>query len=88
MEEASPFSSLEHATSFTRDLWFNKLPIHHGSARERIQETLEETGEIIQYSMLEEDAVPNSSDEVVSKGHNVSMLTFDLNKTLEENDIC
>ncbi|XP_020992073.1 uric acid degradation bifunctional protein TTL-like [Arachis duranensis] len=27
MEEASPFSSLEHATSFARDLWFNTLPI-------------------------------------------------------------
>ncbi|KAL4287631.1 hypothetical protein AHAS_Ahas19G0205500 [Arachis hypogaea] len=27
MQEASPFSSLEHATSFTRDLWFNKSPI-------------------------------------------------------------
>ncbi|RYQ90477.1 hypothetical protein Ahy_B09g096559 [Arachis hypogaea] len=27
MEEASSFSSLEHATSFTRDLWFNMLPV-------------------------------------------------------------
>ncbi|RYR13348.1 hypothetical protein Ahy_B04g070394 [Arachis hypogaea] len=27
MVEASPFSSLEHATSFARDLWFNTLPI-------------------------------------------------------------
>ncbi|RYR72595.1 hypothetical protein Ahy_A02g006822 [Arachis hypogaea] len=24
MQDASPFSSLEHATSFARDLWFNK----------------------------------------------------------------
>ncbi|QHN92914.1 uncharacterized protein DS421_17g588130 [Arachis hypogaea] len=27
MIEASPFSSLEHARSFARDLWFNTLPI-------------------------------------------------------------
>ncbi|XP_020999454.1 uric acid degradation bifunctional protein TTL-like [Arachis duranensis] len=27
MQEASPFSSLEHAISFARDLWFNKSPI-------------------------------------------------------------
>ncbi|RYQ89255.1 hypothetical protein Ahy_B09g095995 isoform A [Arachis hypogaea] len=27
MVEASPFASLEHATSFARDLWFNTLPI-------------------------------------------------------------
>ncbi|XLU33569.1 hypothetical protein S245_069635, partial [Arachis hypogaea] len=27
MIEASPFASLEHATSFARDLWFNTLPI-------------------------------------------------------------
>ncbi|QHO06932.1 Uric acid degradation bifunctional protein TTL [Arachis hypogaea] len=27
MVQASPFSSLEHATSFARDLWFNKSPI-------------------------------------------------------------
>ncbi|XP_057746928.1 uric acid degradation bifunctional protein TTL-like [Arachis stenosperma] len=27
MIEASPFSSLEHATSFARELWFNTLPI-------------------------------------------------------------
>ncbi|RYR73526.1 hypothetical protein Ahy_A02g007903 [Arachis hypogaea] len=27
MQEASPFSSLEHTTSFARDLWFNKSPI-------------------------------------------------------------
>ncbi|XLR35013.1 hypothetical protein HN51_044322 [Arachis hypogaea] len=28
MIEASLFSSLEHSRSFTRDLWFNKSPIH------------------------------------------------------------
>ncbi|QHN81496.1 Uric acid degradation bifunctional protein TTL [Arachis hypogaea] len=27
MQEASPFSSLEHATSFARELWFNNSPI-------------------------------------------------------------
>ncbi|XP_072090408.1 uric acid degradation bifunctional protein TTL-like [Arachis hypogaea] len=27
MQEASPFSSLEHTISFARDLWFNKSPI-------------------------------------------------------------
>ncbi|RYR53122.1 hypothetical protein Ahy_A06g028062 [Arachis hypogaea] len=148
MEEAFPFSSLEHATSFARDLWFNILPmqswlntfsahrhigdaitivhrdirtvrchiwnlfkfmqarnenslnveleiasreeftlIERGLAREKIQEILEETGEIVQDSMLEEDVVPNSSHEVVSKGHKPSILIFDLNKTPEENDI-
>ncbi|KAL4300814.1 hypothetical protein AHAS_Ahas17G0238500 [Arachis hypogaea] len=45
-------------------------------AREKIQEIMEETGEIIQDSMLEEDVVPDSSDEVVSKGHQHSILTF------------
>ncbi|RYR15911.1 hypothetical protein Ahy_B04g072864 [Arachis hypogaea] len=177
VEEASPFSSLEHATSFARDLWFNTLPVQswldafsahmdigdaitiahreirtgllqfgtkyrkkfgfgfvtstnlfllqqiqeevkaryenrliveleiasgeeftliergltklwERLAREKIQETPEEIGEIVQDSMLKEDVVPDSSDEVVSKGHNASMLTFDLNKTPEENDIC
>ncbi|KAL4365240.1 hypothetical protein AHAS_Ahas07G0086300 [Arachis hypogaea] len=27
MQKASPFSSLEHTTSFTQDLWFNESPI-------------------------------------------------------------
>ena len=59
-----------------------------GLAWERTQEISEETGEIVQDSMLEEDVVPDSSDEVVSKGHQPSIITFDLNKTPEENDIC
>ncbi|RYQ82662.1 hypothetical protein Ahy_B10g101236 [Arachis hypogaea] len=177
MIEASPFASLEHATSFARDLWFNTLPIQswldtfsthrhigdaitiaHGDVRmgllqfatkyrkkfgfgfvtstnlflsqqileevqaryqnslqveleiasreeftliergltklwehlawEKTQEVPEETGEIVQDSLLEEDVVPDSSDEVVSKGHQPSIITFDLNKTPEENDIC
>ncbi|RYQ83347.1 hypothetical protein Ahy_B10g101988 [Arachis hypogaea] len=143
MEEASPFFLLEYAISFTKDLWFNMLPVQswldafsahrhigdaitiaHGEirtaryensliveleiapqeeftliergltklwerlAQERIQETPEKTGKIVQDSMLEEDVVPDSSDEVVFKGYNASMLIFDLNKTLEENDIC
>ncbi|RYQ89253.1 hypothetical protein Ahy_B09g095995 isoform B [Arachis hypogaea] len=167
MVEASPFASLEHATSFARDLWFNTLPIqswldtfsahrHIGDARllqfvtkyckkfgfgfvtstnlflsqqileevqaryqnslqveleiaspeeftltergltklweylapEKTQEVPEETGEIVQHSMLEEDIVLDSSDEVVSKRHQPSIITFDLNKTPEENDIC
>ncbi|RYQ89254.1 hypothetical protein Ahy_B09g095995 isoform D [Arachis hypogaea] len=177
MVEASPFASLEHATSFARDLWFNTLPIQswldtfsahrhigdaitiaHGDIRmgllqfvtkyckkfgfgfvtstnlflsqqileevqaryqnslqveleiaspeeftltergltklweylapEKTQEVPEETGEIVQHSMLEEDIVLDSSDEVVSKRHQPSIITFDLNKTPEENDIC
>nr|XP_025697838.1 uric acid degradation bifunctional protein TTL isoform X2 [Arachis hypogaea] len=177
MIEASPFSLLEHSTSFARELWFNTLPIQswldtfsahrhigdaitiaHGDirtgllqfaikyhkkfgfgfvtstnlfllqqileevqacyqnslqveleivsreeftliekgltklwerlAREETQEVPEETGEIVQDSMLEEDVVPDSSDEVVSKGHQPSITTFDLNKTPKENDIC
>ncbi|RYR67333.1 hypothetical protein Ahy_A03g013658 [Arachis hypogaea] len=166
MIEASSFSSLEHATSFARELWFNTLPIQswldtfsahrhigdaitiaHGDirtalskrpnifetlniagiasipnklpkeirlrveldiasrkkftliergltklwerlARENTQEVPEETGEIVQDSILEEDVVPDSSDEVVSKGQQPSVITFDLNKTPEKNDIC
>ncbi|XP_020970091.1 uncharacterized protein LOC107620089 [Arachis ipaensis] len=57
-------------------------------AWEKTQEVPEETGEIVQDSLLEEDVVPDSSDEVVSKGHQPSIITFDLNKTPEENDIC
>ncbi|KAL4365524.1 hypothetical protein AHAS_Ahas07G0114700 [Arachis hypogaea] len=169
MVEASLFSSMEHTTSFVRDLWFNTLPIQswmdtfsahrhigdattiahgdirtgllqfatkyhkkfgfgfvtstnlflsqqileevqaryknnlnveleiasrkeftlikRGLARKRTQEVPEETGEIVQDSMLEEDVVPDSFDEVVFKGHQPSILTFDLNKTPEENDI-
>ncbi|KAL4357165.1 hypothetical protein AHAS_Ahas09G0159400 [Arachis hypogaea] len=59
-----------------------------GVAQKKTQEVLKETNEIVQDSMLEEDVVPNSSDEVVSKGHQLSIITFDLNKTPEENDIC
>ncbi|XP_020960092.1 uric acid degradation bifunctional protein TTL-like isoform X1 [Arachis ipaensis] len=177
MIEASPFSSLEHAISFARNLWFNTLPIqswldtfsahrHLSDAitfargdirmgllqylseyrkkfgfgfvtstnlrlsqqileevqaryqnslqveletasreeftlierrltklwerlsREKILEVSEETGEVVQDSMLEDDVAPDSSDEVVSKGHQPSIVTFDLNKTPEENDIC
>ncbi|KAL4391332.1 hypothetical protein AHAS_Ahas03G0234500 [Arachis hypogaea] len=57
-------------------------------AREKIQEIPKETGKIVQDSVLEEDVVPDSSDEVVSKGHKPSILTFDLNKTPGKNDIC
>ncbi|KAL4275797.1 hypothetical protein AHAS_Ahas20G0143100 [Arachis hypogaea] len=57
-------------------------------ARKKTQENLKETGEIVQNSMLEEDVVPDSSDEVVSKGQQPSIITFDLNKTPQENDIC
>ncbi|QHO12767.1 uncharacterized protein LOC107642039 [Arachis ipaensis] len=121
MEQAALFSSLEHAISFARDLWFNKLPINswldefathmhiveavskspesimktryensfiveleimsrkefilierkiarlwERLSRDKIQETSEETGEIVQYSVQEEDVVPDdSSNEVV-----------------------
>ncbi|RYR50923.1 hypothetical protein Ahy_A06g025951 [Arachis hypogaea] len=177
MIEASPFSSLEHARSFARDLWFNKLPIQswldtfsahmhlcdaitiargdirtgllqfatkyrkkfgfgfvtstnlHCSqqileevqaryqnslqveletasreeftliergltklwerlSREKTQDVSEETGEVVQDSILEEDVAPDSSDKVVSKGHQPSIITFDFNKSPEENDIC
>ncbi|KAL4305897.1 hypothetical protein AHAS_Ahas16G0124200 [Arachis hypogaea] len=62
--------------------------IERGLAREKIQEIPEETGGIVQDSMLEEDVVLDSSDEVVSKGHKPSILTFDVNKIPKENDIC
>ncbi|RYQ85519.1 hypothetical protein Ahy_B10g105088 [Arachis hypogaea] len=163
IEQVSPFSSLEHATSFARDFWFSRSPINswldafsahrnigdtisiaHKEIRteliqfrakiflshqileevkacyensliveleitsreefiliergltriwerlawDRIQGTLEETRDIVQDSMQEEDVVPaDSSDEVVSTGHNASMLTFDLNKTPKENEV-
>ncbi|RYR77647.1 hypothetical protein Ahy_A01g002195 [Arachis hypogaea] len=103
MIEASPFSSLEHARSFARDLWFNKLPIQSwldtfsahmnlcdaitiargilgrdcfnsqqstaknlasGLSLEKTQDVSEETGEVVQDSILEEDVAPDSSDEV------------------------
>ncbi|XP_072076611.1 uncharacterized protein [Arachis hypogaea] len=57
-------------------------------SREKTLEVSEETGEVVQDSMLEDDVAPDSSDEVVSKGHQPSIVTFDLNKTPEENDIC
>ncbi|RYR04047.1 hypothetical protein Ahy_B06g083580 [Arachis hypogaea] len=169
MVQASPFSSLEHATSFARDLWFNKSPIqswldvfsahlHIDQAakfapgpimleleqfkrkyhrkfgfvfitstdkklshqileevktryenplsveiditsreefilierklarlwdrliQENVQETLEESGEVVQDSMEEDDVVnDDSSEEVVSTVNNTSKLTFDLN---------
>ncbi|KAL4275219.1 hypothetical protein AHAS_Ahas20G0085300 [Arachis hypogaea] len=175
MQEASPFSSLEHATSFAQDLWFNKLPIrswldafsahrHIGDAvsrapielvselcqfgakyqkkfgfefltttdrghshkileevkaqcennlmveldiasreefifiergltklwerlyQEKIQEETEEIGEVVQGSVEEEVVPSNSSDEVVSTGPKASMINYDFNKTLEENE--
>ncbi|KAL4287253.1 hypothetical protein AHAS_Ahas19G0167700 [Arachis hypogaea] len=55
---------------------------------EKTLEVSEETGEVVQDSMLEDDVAPDSSDEIVSKGHQPSIVTFDLNKTREENDIC
>ena len=62
--------------------------MHIGLARHKIQETPKETEEIVQNLMQDEDLVPaDSSDEVVSIEHNASMLTFDLNKTPEENEI-
>ncbi|KAL4330174.1 hypothetical protein AHAS_Ahas13G0373700 [Arachis hypogaea] len=62
--------------------------IERGLAREKTQEVPEETGKIVQDSMFEEDVMLDSSDEVVSKGQQPSIITFDLNKTPEENDIC
>ncbi|RYR38422.1 hypothetical protein Ahy_A09g043462 [Arachis hypogaea] len=129
--QASPFSLLEHATLFARDLWFNKSPIqswlnvfsahfHIDQAAkfvpgpimlivmsftrskpglravrkigrnlsENVQETPEETGEVVQDSMEEEDFVKDdTSEEIVFTVNNVAMLTFDLNKTPEENGV-
>ncbi|XLS61531.1 hypothetical protein HN51_015759, partial [Arachis hypogaea] len=57
-------------------------------SREKTQDVSEETGEVVQDSILEEDVAPDSSDKVVSKGHQPSIITFDFNKSPEENDIC
>ncbi|RYQ83783.1 hypothetical protein Ahy_B10g102629 [Arachis hypogaea] len=55
-------------------------------SRENVRETPEETGEVVQDSMQEEDDMnDNSSEEVVSTVKNAPMLTFDLNKTPAEN---
>ncbi|KAL4315611.1 Uric acid degradation bifunctional protein TTL [Arachis hypogaea] len=175
MVQASPFSSLEHATSYARDLWFNRSPIqswldvfsahlHIDEAakfapgpimleleqfgrkyrrkfgfvfitstnkklshqildevkaryenplsveigitsreefilierklarlwdrliQENVRETPEESGEVVQDSMEEDDVVNNdSSEEVVSTVNKAPKITFDLNKIPEEN---
>ncbi|XP_057733174.1 uncharacterized protein LOC130948450 isoform X2 [Arachis stenosperma] len=59
-----------------------------GLSRENVQETPEETGEVVQDSMEEEDVVKDDTfEEVVFTVNNVAMLTFDLNKTPEENRV-
>ncbi|XP_020967612.1 uncharacterized protein LOC107617078 [Arachis ipaensis] len=130
MIEASPFSSLDHATSFVRQLWFKESSIQswldafsgqshlyraigHAPAslmrelfqwdrkyrakfgfdfitrlsRPKIQEASEEPGEVVPDSMDKEDVVSSDgSDEAVSAGQNGFMLSYDLNKTPEENE--
>ncbi|QHN96422.1 hypothetical protein S83_062803 [Arachis hypogaea] len=176
MIEASPFSSLDHATSFARQLWFNQSRIQswldafsgqshlyrairdapaslmrellfwdqkywakfgfefitstelwftqkildeaktryentllveldiasheefklmeHGLerlwdrlSRAKIQEASEEPGEVVPDSMEKEDVVSSDgSDEAVSASRNGSMLSYDLNKTPEDNE--
>ncbi|KAL4344887.1 hypothetical protein AHAS_Ahas11G0223300 [Arachis hypogaea] len=59
-----------------------------GLSQENAQETPEEIGEVVQDSMEEDDVVKgDSSEEVLSIVNNAPMLTFDLNKTPEENGI-
>ncbi|KAL4306731.1 hypothetical protein AHAS_Ahas16G0207600 [Arachis hypogaea] len=56
--------------------------------QENVRETPEETGEIVQDSMEEDDVVKDdSSKEVVSTVNNAPKLTFDLNKIPEENGV-
>ncbi|RYR03850.1 hypothetical protein Ahy_B06g083229 [Arachis hypogaea] len=59
-----------------------------GLFQENVRETPEETGEIVQDSMEEDDVVKDdSSKEVVSTVNNAPKLTFDLNKIPEENGV-
>ncbi|KAL4277055.1 uncharacterized protein DS421_20g702050 [Arachis hypogaea] len=57
-------------------------------SQENVRETPEETGEVVQDSMQEDDvAKDDSSEEVVSTVNNAPKLTFDLNKTPAENGV-
>ncbi|KAL4329826.1 hypothetical protein AHAS_Ahas13G0338900 [Arachis hypogaea] len=134
MIDASPFSSLDHATSFARQLWFQESRIQlwldafsghlhltdaighapasmkkthyentfiveldiaareefklieYGLSQDKIQQTSEKPGEVVPYSIEKEDVVSDSSDETDSTGRNTFMLSYDLDKTLEENE--
>ncbi|KAL4371745.1 hypothetical protein AHAS_Ahas06G0196500 [Arachis hypogaea] len=51
-------------------------------------QTLEGIGEVVQDSMEEDDVVKDDSfEEVVSTVNNAPKITFDLNKTPEENGV-
>ncbi|XLV02873.1 hypothetical protein S245_017210, partial [Arachis hypogaea] len=53
----------------------------------QIQEASEAAGEVVPDSEEKEDVVPSGgSEEADSTAQNVSMLSYDLNKTPEEND--
>ncbi|RYR15500.1 hypothetical protein Ahy_B04g072256 [Arachis hypogaea] len=133
MIDASPFSSLDHATSFARQLWFKESRIqswqdafsghshlyqaighapasimrvclllpnliikilfifmdetHFRMSRDKCQRESEEPGEVVPDSMEKDDVVSfNTSDEANSAGRKVGMLSYDLNKMLEENE--
>ncbi|KAL4373054.1 hypothetical protein AHAS_Ahas05G0043400 [Arachis hypogaea] len=59
-----------------------------GLSRENVRENPEETEEVVQDSMQEEDVMKDdNSKEVVSTVNNVPMLTIDLNKTPEESGV-
>ncbi|RYR51145.1 hypothetical protein Ahy_A06g026192 [Arachis hypogaea] len=56
-------------------------------SRSKIQEASEEPGEVVPDSMEKEDVVPSDgSDEANSAGRKDSMLSYDPNKMLEENE--
>ncbi|QHO08731.1 uncharacterized protein DS421_14g475200 [Arachis hypogaea] len=58
-----------------------------GYPRSQIQETSEEPGEVVPYSMEKEDVISSDgSDEADSARQKASMLSYDLNKTPEENE--
>ncbi|KAL4276215.1 hypothetical protein AHAS_Ahas20G0184900 [Arachis hypogaea] len=124
MLDASPFSSLEDATSFASQLWFkesritlsqvftksfstlfwwyvvqvryeNTLVVELDIAarlwerlsRSQTQEASIEMGEVVPDS-VEKEAVASSdsSEEADSTGQKASMLSYDLNKTPDENE--
>ncbi|QHO12352.1 uncharacterized protein DS421_15g506230 [Arachis hypogaea] len=59
-----------------------------GLSRPKIQEAFEEPGEVVPDLIEKEDVVSSDgSDEATSAGQNCSMLSYNLNKTPDENDI-
>ncbi|KAL4306420.1 hypothetical protein AHAS_Ahas16G0176500 [Arachis hypogaea] len=58
-----------------------------GISRSQIQETSEETGEVVSDLVEKEDVVSSDGpEEADSAGQNALMLSYNLNKMIEENE--